>query len=800
MMNNLKNGSQLRYFWVMSAMVCSLLTGQAGAADLTIVEHGQARAVIVVAANEPKAAKAAQELQKYIEQMSGASLPIIEEGQPVNQPVTILVGHTEAAAKLKVMIPAGYDPNIRSDAFEEEGYVLKTVGNVIVVGGNSDAMYQGTIYAAYALLEKLGCRFYFPGEWGEVVPKQATIQVPDLDETVRPDFSQRSIWLSGWVRTTREESDIYYNDWSLKVGFNINRGKDMYPAAGDGFLAGLLPPSEFAETHPEYYAMNELGVRAITPKKHASFTMLCLSNPDVLSASIANLKEVFAGQRKMRIANDNGFGISPPDGTPYCYCPDCKALSQNFKYPQYVHRTMQSEEFFSFAAKLAQAFPDKWVGTTAYSLREIPPQGVTLPPNVAVTLAPISACVLHSNNDPHCWRRLDFIKILTEWRQLTPHVMIYDYNPGLLLGNWVPERDVANFAINAPIYKQVGIKGVNAEGRKAFMQSWISYYIRGKLLWNANADVTAIKKDFYTTFFGPDAGPQVQAWWDACEARLATSTAHVHEDWLVNHLYTVDFVESIRNHVEMARSANLTDAQRDRVEAFTLIADHLLAFAQMNDATSRLDYTAAAAACERMTDCKEKLHDIYSFFISVDRKVKRPYFAEGLKAGFEALAAKTNGQTGTLVAPLPLEMKFTRDRFNQGVIGKWYSTGFDDSSWGKKNTFYTWDQQDKPEDTEGHDYDGYGWYRATIDIPASAAGQTVSFYSSGMINEGWVWINGQYAGHKSHKIWWKGPHSQEFDVTKLIKPGQPNTITIRIWNDSEIGGMYGRGFFWAAKP
>lgn len=43
-MNNLKNGSQLRYFWAMSAMsavVCSLLTGQVRATELTIVEQGQ---------------------------------------------------------------------------------------------------------------------------------------------------------------------------------------------------------------------------------------------------------------------------------------------------------------------------------------------------------------------------------------------------------------------------------------------------------------------------------------------------------------------------------------------------------------------------------------------------------------------------------------------------------------------------------------------------------------------------------------------------------------------------------------
>ena len=35
-----------------------------------------------------------------------------------------------------------------------------------------------------------------------------------------------------------------------------------------------------------------------------------------------------------------------------------------------------SEESFRFAVRLAKEFPDKYVATMAYSLREIPPQGV----------------------------------------------------------------------------------------------------------------------------------------------------------------------------------------------------------------------------------------------------------------------------------------------------------------------------------------------------------------------------------------------------------------------------------------
>jgi hypothetical protein len=92
-------------------------------------------------------------------------------------------------------------------------------------------------------------------------------------------------------------------------------------------------------------------------------------------------------------------------------------------------------------------------------------------------------------------------------------------------------------------------------------------------------------------------------------------------------------------------------------------------------------------------------------------------FTAGRKQRYEKLSAITDGQNGTLVAPLPLEMRFTRDRFNEGVIGEWYAPDFDDSHLGSKDTFYTWDAQDEPEDEKGHDYDGHGWYRGEIDVP-----------------------------------------------------------------------------------
>ena len=115
------------------------------------------------------------------------------------------MNHTRAATAQGITIPSGHNTAVHDNAFEEEGYVLRTTENALFIGGNSDGPYHGTLYGGYTFLYELGCRFYFPGDWGEVVPEKRTITVPDLDILSRPDFAVRYIGLNpGWVPSTSE--------------------------------------------------------------------------------------------------------------------------------------------------------------------------------------------------------------------------------------------------------------------------------------------------------------------------------------------------------------------------------------------------------------------------------------------------------------------------------------------------------------------------------------------------------------------------------------------------------------------
>ena len=63
----------------------------------------------LVAAGETNAVRAAAEIQKYIEKMSGAKLPIVEEGQPVegNDSLVRVMNHKHGGDPLTLTVYRG---------------------------------------------------------------------------------------------------------------------------------------------------------------------------------------------------------------------------------------------------------------------------------------------------------------------------------------------------------------------------------------------------------------------------------------------------------------------------------------------------------------------------------------------------------------------------------------------------------------------------------------------------------------------------------------------------------------------
>ncbi len=86
-------------------------------------------------------------------------------------------------------------------------------------------------------------------------------------------------------------------------------------------------------------------------------------------------------------------------------------------------------------------------------------------------------------------------------------------------------------------------------------------------------------------------------------------------------------------------------------------------------------------------------------------------------------------------------------------------------------------------------YAGAGWYRATIEVPKLEEHDALGLHFGGVDENGWVWIDGEYAGqHNIGPAGWDVPF--QLDVTDLIEPGKEHQITVRVKNDSRGAGIW----------
>jgi len=103
---------------------CSLLGRWRGT---TLAQSGQPKYRIVIAQGAPEPVTyGAQELQRFLKEMSGAELPIVTDQEPATRR-EILVGESNRFADLGLKV----DP----EATGLEGYRLKTVQGRLVIAG-----------------------------------------------------------------------------------------------------------------------------------------------------------------------------------------------------------------------------------------------------------------------------------------------------------------------------------------------------------------------------------------------------------------------------------------------------------------------------------------------------------------------------------------------------------------------------------------------------------------------------------------------------------------------------------------
>ena len=133
--------------------------------------------------------------------------------------------------------------------------------------------------------------------------------------------------------------------------------------------------------------------------------------------------------------------------------------------------------------------------------------------------------------------------------------------------------------------------------------------------------------------------------------------------------------------------------------------------------------------------------------------------------------------------PLPTDgWRFKTDPKADGHLQKWFEPTYNDSAWLPIKIGAAWEEQ-------GQKYDGFAWYRGTFDLPAKPQCLAVEMAFGGVDEIAWVWINGQYVGqHDLGTEGWDKPFA--LDVTKELKWGEKNQITVRVYDSAYAGGIW----------
>jgi len=129
------------------------------------------------------------------------------------------------------------------------------------------------------------------------------------------------------------------------------------------------------------------------------------------------------------------------------------------------------------------------------------------------------------------------------------------------------------------------------------------------------------------------------------------------------------------------------------------------------------------------------------------------------------------------------DWRFHKDPDDAGRDGRWFAVEFDDSGWSTIGIEAAWQQF-------GHDYLGVAWYRRTFELPGRADPAQRAMLSFGGVDEdAWVWLNGRPAGeHAIGPTGWDKPF--RLDVTRLVRWGAPNQLTVRVYNSAMAGGIW----------
>ncbi|OJV31991.1 MAG: hypothetical protein BGO29_00710 [Bacteroidales bacterium 36-12] len=449
-------------------------------------------------------------------------------------------------------------------SFAPESYlILQDSISIRLIGGSPPA----TLYAVYAFLQDLGCRwvapdYHFYAGTNQYLPIWIKSQwdKPAVFET--PAFRYRKLYVEEG-RTHTLQSLLQLIDWMPKVKLNTlvfpmnyegrnevsweKWRKDLTPelqkrgitieVGGHGyqnFLNATMQGGKLFATHPEWFGKDAEGKRTTDYRR-----VFCTSNTAAVEYFVKEVISYLKSHPEIAI-----FDCWAPDSEQWCTCASCEALGN----PSDRQAILLNQVYEVVSKEL----PDVKLQSIAYGKTAKASEKHLWNKNILMEFCPIRQNFEHQIDDGANEQNQSYWTTLSEWRQaFQGQLGVYSYYRKYA---WRSLPNILTHYMQKDIqaYQQLGIDGVSVYSEPGDWFTYgINHYVFAHLLWNTEVSVDSLMNDYCRVVYNKASYDMLKTY-TALEdiVRFACNVAHSSlktEEEYVSYLQQIaDLKENIQ--------------------------------------------------------------------------------------------------------------------------------------------------------------------------------------------------------------------------------------------------------------
>ena len=570
---------------------------------VTLLENGEVKVTVVYSEGASESLIAAADfMAATIDRMSGSSGVRTAVKKGGESGFSIYVGRAANSALIDLS-------DVKDDGYKLE---IKPEG-IYIVGKTDDAARNGI----YDFLEThLECMYVSPEN--TYVPIFPTVKLALEEKTVNPTITWRKVYQyesvqNGWYERLKmngtivkegENSIELYNEWGTWCHSSFE----------------FVPPEEYFDEHPEYYA-KFLGKRRyqFNVLGRTFPTHLCYTNEEVYQIAEAELVKRIEANPEVKFWDfsimDTYFAT--------CRCKECKKFNKE--------AGSEMGTLLAFLNRLADSikddYPDVYLSTLAYQRVKNPPKNMKCAPNLCINVCAFPGTQSYPySTEGGIKASREFAERVVEWGKICDNILVWDYvvnftHLKLPFPNFEFQKE------NLEFYLENNIRFVFHQGSREPMDenAEMRTYLLSRQLWDKDVDLKALAKKYVAVVYG-DAAGLVEEYMDLQNSAMIESGVDLslydnpkkHKNGYLAPKLTDKYLELTEKMLEVAENSDTVN-----VKAVEMLRVNAL-YAKMTDAS--WDYRAKKAAFEEFKALSEKYNFTKSGeIVEMSRFVEKDY-------------------------------------------------------------------------------------------------------------------------------------------------------------------------------